>query len=956
MPARSFIARSVPAALIVLAGSAAALGAGPFGAAIGLGSLNGPNGFLVPGVDASDRCGRSVSNAGDVNGDGIEDFLVGAYFANPGGGNSVGQAYVIFGKVGLGALGSIAPTSLNGTNGFRITGIGSNDRAGQSVSGAGDVDGDGYDDILVGAINVDPNGQNAAGATYLVFGGPTVGAGGNINLASLNGTNGFVMNGIDANDYSGTSVSGAGDTNGDGFDDILIGAPRADANGTSTGESYLVFGGPTVGSSGIINLSALNGSNGCVLFGRVTLDQSGDSVSGAGDINGDGYADVIIGARLADPGGRTNAGEFSVVFGRPTPVPSSRYLADLNGTDGFLVTGIDAYDGCGTAVSGAGDVNGDGFDDILIGASYADPGGRSAAGEAYIVFGGLGVGASGLIELSALDDPNGFTIIGIDTDDLFGNAVSGAGDINSDGYDDIIIGAYGADPGGRSAGGESYIVFGRSTIGSGGSIDASSLNGTTGFTLFGVDTSDISGISVGAAGDVNADGVDDIVIGAHLADPNGQSGAGESYVVFGRLGQVWTSFSSGAWSTGSRWLSGVAPTRGTVVIDPQFGVTVTGPAAGAQLARLILGADFGTTTLDLAAGSVITVSDEDLIIPASAAIAGSGTLAVDAGIETDGLIAPDTLTLIATSGIVNQGLIDIAPTAAFGPAATLDLHGAVQNLSAGDILLRSGPVELTFWDGLENSGHLDIVLADATIFGDVFNDNSPAGAINITAESDALFADDITNNSSIVLGADCSLTILGVLSGNGVSGPGGAGTAGPVFLGGGVSPGQSPGIAVFDGDATLGATALTTIEISGIVPGAPVGGHDQVVVAGVLSAAGTLRVSTPGGFIPLPGHAYKVLDFGSIVGSFSSIQLSTTLVKANADTSTLYTDGTIRIPTPSCTGDINNDGSTNAADFTILAGNFGASVTPNTNGDLNGDGLVNAADFTILAGDFGCAG
>jgi len=953
MPVRSTVARSAVAAIITLAGSATALGAGPFGIAINLGSLNGTNGFVVNGFAENDFSGNSVASAGDVNGDGIDDLIIGAFLADPSGKTNAGRSYVVFGNA-TGFAPSLNLSTLNGTNGFVIDGIDANDQTGRSVSSAGDVNGDGYDDLIIGAPYGDPNGQSNAGECYVVFGKAT-GFAPSFNPATLNGTNGFVINCIAAGDQSGRSVSSAGDVNGDGYDDLIIGARYADPNGQgSAGESYIVFGGPGVGATGSLNLSSLNGVNGFILKGTDVGDQSGRSVSSAGDVNGDGYGDLIIGAPYGDPNGQSNAGESYVVFGKATGFPATINLSTLNGANGFVINGIDASDFAGFSVSSAGDVNGDGYDDLIIGAMGGDPNGESFAGESFVVFGGPGVGASGVLNLSTLNGANGFVINGIKANDRSGECVSSAGDVNGDGYDDMIIGAPLADPGGRSSAGESYVIFGGPNLGSTGSINLSTLNGITGFAALGIAAIDYSGRSVSSAGDINGDGIDDLVIGASSARANGISNAGQSYVIFGRLGQVWTSLSGGAWTTGSRWLSGVAPTAGTVVIHPQFGVTVTGPNGAANLKHLTLGAQFGRTTLDLLSSSVVIVEDP-FTIDTSAALAGSGIFAVSGIMVNTGLIASDVLTMVATEKFSNSGLIDIAPASATGPAAILDLYGPCTNASAGDILLRSGPVELGVWDGLLNSGHLDIVLADATIFGNITNTSAPAGAIDIIAGSTALFTGNITNNSAIVLDADSSLTILGVLTGNGVSGPGGAGTAGPVFLGGGVSPGAPRGIAAFDGDATLGATAVTAIEIAGTVPGASVGGHDQVAVAGVLSAAGTLRITTIGSYQPLPGHEYKILDFGSVIGSFTSIQLASALVKANADTSTLLIDGTIRIPTPSCVGDINGDGSTNALDFNILAGNFGSGPgATQAQGDLNTDGFVNALDFNLLAGDFGC--
>ena len=144
---------------------------------------------------------------------------------------------------------------LNGTNGFILNGIDAGDSSGTSVSSAGDVNGDGYDDLIIGARSADPNGDNRAGETYIVYGGASApGTGGVLDLSGLDGTNGFILTGIDAGDRSGTSVSSAGDVNGDGYDDLIIGADRADPNGdSSAGETYIVYGGALMNPDPLMN-------------------------------------------------------------------------------------------------------------------------------------------------------------------------------------------------------------------------------------------------------------------------------------------------------------------------------------------------------------------------------------------------------------------------------------------------------------------------------------------------------------------------------------------------------------------------------------------------------------------------------------------------------------------------------------------------------------------------------
>ena len=243
---------------------------------------------------------------------------------------------------------------------------------------------------------------------------PIVGSMGpaSIALGGLGGTKGFRVIGIADGDYAGFSVSAAGDVNGDGFGDFIVGAERADEGGTDRGAAYVVFGKMDGYPAGL-TLSSLNGSNGFKLSGDFDVDSAGYSVSGAGDVNGDGFDDVIVGAPGANAGGGTNAnrGEAYVIFGKAGGFASSIALGSLNGTDGFKLSGIADGDQAGFAVSAAGDVNHDGFGDVIVGANMADE--VTAAGDsgaAYLVFGKAN--GFGNLALSALDGSNGFKLTG----------------------------------------------------------------------------------------------------------------------------------------------------------------------------------------------------------------------------------------------------------------------------------------------------------------------------------------------------------------------------------------------------------------------------------------------------------------------------------------------------------------------------------------------------------------
>ncbi len=489
-------------------------------------------GIKLSGEAAFDNLGSSVSAVGDVNGDGIDDVVIGAPFADPNG-NDSGTMYVVFGS----ATGFSSPpelSTLDGTNGFKLFGEATFDQSGRSVSAAGDVNGDGIDDLLIGAPYADPNGNNGAGTTYVVFGKNVSEVGAftaEIELASLDGTNGFKILGEAANDNAGRIVNAVGDVNGDGISDILISAPNSDLNGNNAGTTYVVFG-KNVSEAGAfaaeLELSGLDGTNGFKIFGEAANDKSGESASGAGDVNGDGIDDLLIGSKYAYSNGNYYAGTTYVVFGKNTSeegaFAAEVLLSSLDGTNGFKIFGESAYDNSGRSVSAAGDVNSDGIDDILIGA----PNAKDYSGASYVVFGKnvSQVGAfTSEVELSSLDGTNGFSIIGADYG-YFGRSVSAAGDINGDGIDDVLIGAPYASPVGISTGAV-YVVFGSDT-GFEENVLLSNLDGTNGFELFGEDASDNIGFAISAAGDVNGDGSDDLLIGADDNGPNGSV-----YIIFG---------------------------------------------------------------------------------------------------------------------------------------------------------------------------------------------------------------------------------------------------------------------------------------------------------------------------------------------------------------------------------------------------------------------------------------
>lgn len=502
---------------------------------VDLGAL-GSLGLTIYGAESGDQSGFSVSRTGDVNGDGYEDFVIGAERADgvSNGKFNSGETYLVFGGSSLPA--SIELATL-GSAGVRILGADISDYSGGHVSAAGDVNGDGFADFCLTAqeADINPASEDNRGKTYLIFGGAALPS--TIDLANL-GSSGSVFHGAGSQDQSGSAVS-AGDLNGDGYDDLVIGAYKASALNNvriRSGEVYVVFGAATFPA--VIDLGSL-GTGGFTIAGVQGSDNLGNSVSSAGDMNGDGFDDLVIAASSADSfnNTRSRAGETYVIFGSTT-FPALIDLA-VTGSADVIISGVDSNDYSGYSISGGGDVNGDGFDDIVIGAPRAEGsdnvGGES--GEAYIVYGQASLPAT--IDLANLGS-QGVTIFGLlhpgggFRDDRFGSSVSIAGDVNGDGCDDVVIGAtltHSPDNFEFDTG-AAYLIFGGRTLPTTIAIDSLADGGNV---YLGIDEFDRTGLSVSGAGDVNGDGFADFLIGSHTADGKNNTTpySGESYLIFG---------------------------------------------------------------------------------------------------------------------------------------------------------------------------------------------------------------------------------------------------------------------------------------------------------------------------------------------------------------------------------------------------------------------------------------
>ncbi len=368
--------------------------------------------FHVPARDNNNNIDTSSNPHLDVNGDGFDDVVVGAWAASPGGRMNAGTASIFLGS-GSGV--AQMPSRV-------FEGSIAGDRFGQSVASAGDVNGDGFGDLVIGAHQADPRGRLQAGAASIFHG-----SAGGLPLAPTR-----VLEGSATGDLFGVSVSSAGDVNGDGFGDLVIGATYADPGGRMNAGAASVFHGSARGIS-MVPASLLEGT--------IAGDSFGFRATTAGDVNGDGFSDLVIGAPDADRGGRVNAGVASIFHGSGSGIlmVASRNFETAAAGDSF-----------GFSVADAGDVNGDGFADVVVGAHLADGAVVLDAGTASIFHGSI---------LGTLMAP-AIVLAGPAFADYFGKSVSSAGDVNGDGYSDLVIGAFGADPQGRVGAGTASVFHG----------------------------------------------------------------------------------------------------------------------------------------------------------------------------------------------------------------------------------------------------------------------------------------------------------------------------------------------------------------------------------------------------------------------------------------------------------------------------------------------------------------
>ena len=442
---------------------------------------------LLEADQVDTELGVSVASAGDVNGDGYADVIVGARSFDAGQADE-GAAFVFLGSAA--GIADASPATAHAQLESDQPGGG----MGGSVAGAGDVNGDGYEDVIVGTDGYD-NGQTDEGVAFVYHGSASGIASGNPSTADAT----LETNQANAAVGNGTFVASAGDVNADGYADVIIGAPFWDESGQNDRGIALVFVG---GAGGVGDGGPTEAWD--QFQGGASSDRLGSSVASAGDVNGDGFADVIIGIKLDDTAFGTNTGSATIRLGGPFAL-----------TIGGLLSGTDPGSGFGDSVASAGDVNGDGYADVIVGANTHDVGSGNE-GAAFVFLGSAtGVGNGDADNAHA-------SLLGGQLDAFFGRSVASAGDVNSDGYADVIVGAPGYDNG-QTDEGAAFVYLGSAGGITGGdpSVAHAWIEG---------DEPDAElGRSVASAGDVDGNGLADVIVGAPFLDA-GHSDEGAALV------------------------------------------------------------------------------------------------------------------------------------------------------------------------------------------------------------------------------------------------------------------------------------------------------------------------------------------------------------------------------------------------------------------------------------------
>ena len=539
----------------------------------------------------------------------------------------------------------------------RLDGAAAANVFGEYATSAGDFDGDGVTDVVV---------TNAASASaWVVFGSA---AGGNVAM-SAPGSRAIKITGGPFH-----WAAGGRDVSGDGPDDVVLGDSATDS-------AYLIYGSK---SHSAVDVASL-GAAGFKMSGGAG-DGTGVSVAMSPDMNGDGKAEIVVGAFNTGNNGRAGSGSAYVVFGR---IGSSAITLPVLGSAGFRIDGAVANHGAGSVVAGGGDVTGDGVPDVLVGSPGASFNGQASSGSVYAV---PGKGTTTNVDLNACTAC--FRIDGQRASDQIPRSLAITGDMNSDGIGEAAVGTDFADnpTAGDNSAGSAWVVFGRT---SNSGVQLATL-GTGGFRIEGQKAGDQSARLLASVGDVNGDGKPDLAVGALFADNNGRSNSGSSYVVFGT--GATTTVSLGALGSAGFRIDGAQPddnigrsvgSGGDFNADGRPDVITAGEFAdnnGSNSGSAYVVYGFGGASLSYPSPSIAATTDTAIApITPTARRTGTASFTIDpappAGLSIDpatGTIAgtptaasPDaayTVTMTDLSGAATA-TVNVAVTSPPGPVA-----------------------------------------------------------------------------------------------------------------------------------------------------------------------------------------------------------------------------------------------------------------------------------------------
>lgn len=320
--------------------------AGAYPTRFAMNRVNGDNGYILDGLPIDEAMGGTAAPnaAGDFNGDGYEDFALGMPTAGIVGAFESGSTFVVFGAAAPYDK-SVDIRVLGSGEAWRINGAQNMARIGADLA-SGDINGDGFDDVLMTS--------GAAKPAYVVF-GKAAGFDSTLSVASLDGANGFAL----TSDTTGWNIAAA-DLNGDGFDDVVI------QDATENSNSVRVVFGHGGAFASTVSASVLDGTTGFTISAPSAEHAGYFALSSAGDVNGDGYEDLLIGAPHATANRKAFAGVTYLVFGHGGGFDAHLNLAQMDISQGLRIDGVTKNQFSGTSASGVGDLNGDGYADIAI--------------------------------------------------------------------------------------------------------------------------------------------------------------------------------------------------------------------------------------------------------------------------------------------------------------------------------------------------------------------------------------------------------------------------------------------------------------------------------------------------------------------------------------------------------------------------------------------------------------